>query len=71
MYENAQIQTVAIEFSRRREQEPCISRTYVSLTFLKYNKNIIEQTTVRSNSVSLVLSCVFEDCRCGDLTNKV
>ena len=38
MYENAHIQTVAVDFSRRQEQEPYISRTFVRLNVLDYKK---------------------------------
>ena len=38
MYKNAHIQTVALDFSRRREQEPSISRTFVRLNVLDYKK---------------------------------
>ena len=38
MYENAHIQTVAADFSRRREQEPFISRMFVRLNVLNYKK---------------------------------
>ena len=38
MYENVNIQTVAVDFSRRREKEPFISRTFVRLNALDYKK---------------------------------
>ena len=38
MYENAHIQTVTVDFSRRREQEPSISRTFVTLNVVDYKK---------------------------------
>ena len=38
MYENAHIQTVAVDFSRKREQEPSISRTFERLNALDYKK---------------------------------
>ena len=45
MYENAHIQTVGADFSRRREQEPSISRTFVRLNELyKLQNGKIKQT---------------------------
>ena len=38
MHENAHIQTDAIDFFRRREQKPSISRTFVRLNVLDYKK---------------------------------
>ena len=38
MYENAHIQTVAVDFSRMREQESSILRTFVRLNVLDYKK---------------------------------
>ena len=38
MYENAHIQTVAVDLSRRREQEPSIAKTFVGLNMLDYKR---------------------------------
>ena len=38
MYENAHIQTVAVDISRRSEEEPIISRTFVRLKVLDYKR---------------------------------
>ena len=38
MYENAHIQTVAVDFSRGREQESSISKTFIRLNVLNYKK---------------------------------
>ena len=38
MYENAHLQTVAVDFSKRREQELSISRTFVRLNVLDYKR---------------------------------
>ena len=38
MYENARIQTVTVDFSRSREQERSISRTFVILNMLDYKR---------------------------------
>ena len=38
MYEKAHIQTAAEDFSRRREQEPSIPRTFVRLNVLDFKR---------------------------------
>ena len=38
MYENAHIQAIAADFSRRREQEPFISRMFVRLNAFDYKR---------------------------------
>ena len=38
MHQNAHIQTVAVDFSRRRKQEPFISGTFVKLNVLDYKR---------------------------------
>ena len=38
MYEEAHIQTVAVDLSRRREQEPSILRTFVKLNVFDYKR---------------------------------
>ena len=38
MYEKAYIQTVVVDYSRRRGQEPCISRMFVRLNVLNYKE---------------------------------
>ena len=38
MYENAHIQMVAVDLSRRLEQEPFISRKFVRLNVLDYKR---------------------------------
>ena len=38
MDENAHLQTVVIDFSKRREYEPTISRTFVCLILLDYKE---------------------------------
>ena len=60
MYENAQMPKVAVEFSRRREQEASISRMFVRLIVLDYKR-----AGQRSE-----ISCAFPDRRIISLTNK-
>ena len=38
MYENSHIQTVSTDLSRRREQKPSTSRTFVRLNVLDYKR---------------------------------
>ena len=40
MYENAHIQTVAEDFSRRREQEPSILSSFVRLNLLQQSVTV-------------------------------
>ena len=49
MYENAHIQTVALDFSRRRIQEPCISR----MECVELQNGKIKRSVSQLNSVSL------------------
>ena len=54
MYKNADIQTVVVDFSRRREQELSISKTFVRLNVLNYKKLRYGDQSVSSNSNSLL-----------------
>ena len=38
MYEDVQVQTVAADFSKRREQKPSILRTFYKLNVSNYKK---------------------------------
>ena len=38
MHDNPHIQTVAVKFSRRREQEPAILGTFIRLNMLDYKR---------------------------------
>ena len=53
-FENAHIQTVAIEFSRRRGQESSTSRVFFELIVLDYKRARQSRQRVSSNSISLV-----------------
>ena len=52
-YENAHIQTVAIELSRRREREPSDSRTLVKLLVLGYKW--VRQSRQRVSKISTAM----------------
>ena len=69
-YENAHIQAVAIEFSRKKEGEPSTLRTFYRLKKCVYKEARQCGQWVSYNSISLLWSCVFEDRRCEGLTNK-
>ena len=55
MYENGHIQTVTKDFSKRREQEPSISGTFVRLNMLDYKKTRWSDQRYSYNSDSIVL----------------
>ena len=53
MYENAHIQMVAVDFPKRRKQEPSILRTFVSLNVLNYKR--AEQSRRQSGIIQSAL----------------
>ena len=64
----AHTQAVGIELSRRWDREPSTLRMFCRLKACVYKK-AIQRQRVRSN-ISFVWSCVLEDWRYEDLTNK-
>ena len=59
MYEKAHIQTTAVDSSRRREQEPFISRMFITLNVLNCKKARQSDQSVSCSSSSLVTSWVW------------
>ena len=58
MYENARIQTVAKHFSRSREREPYISRTFVTLNVLYYKRAVRSYKLCVNKTVAVAYSSV-------------
>ena len=54
-YKNAHIhKEIAIEFSRRQEQEPSASRSFARLIVLDYNNARQNRQQMRKNSVNIM-----------------
>ena len=64
MYENAHLQTVAVDFSKRREQELFISRTFVRLNVLDYKRQD------KAINESVVIEAVLWQFTCEVLTKS-
>ena len=65
MYENGRMQTVSVDFSRKREPEPFISRTLVRRNMLD-----CKRAGQSRRQAEATISCVFELHCCEELTNK-